>query len=63
MGRGGSEAGGEVEADGTGAPEGRLGEGKGFHAQRGKLGTPGRAEDQKGAWPGLPCPLGPPGTC
>ena len=24
--------------DGTGAPEGRLGEGKGSHAQRGKLG-------------------------
>ena len=46
--------------DGTGAPEGRLGERKGSHAQRGKLGNTGRAEDQKGAWQGFPCPLGPP---
>ena len=28
----------------------------------GKGGTTGRAEEQKGAWPGLPCPLGPPGA-
>ena len=29
----------------------------------GNWGTVGRAEDQKGAWPSFPCPLGPPGTC
>ena len=52
--------------DGTGTPEGQLGEGegKGSHSQRGMVGgTIGRAEDQKGVWPGFPCPLGPPGTC
>ena len=25
--------------------------------------TTGRADDQKGVWPGFPCLLGPPGTC
>ena len=49
--------------DGTGTPERRLGEGKGSHAEGENWGTTGRAEDQKGVWPGFPCPLGPSGTC
>ena len=61
--RGGGERGEEKwRWDGTGAPEGRLGEGKGSHAQRGKGGTFGRAENQKGAWPAFPLPAWAPGN-
>ena len=38
---------------------GSWGEGKGSHVPRGNWGTTGRAEDQKGAWPGFPAHLGP----
>ena len=34
--------------DGTGAPEGRLGEGKGSHARRGKLGNHWEDRGSKG---------------
>ena len=44
--------------DGTGTPEGPLREVKGSRAQRGKLEDHWGAEDQKGARPGFPCPLG-----
>ena len=40
----------------TGAPEGQLGDGKGSHPRRGKLGTTGRAEDQRGAVARFPLP-------
>ena len=51
--------------NGTGTPEGWLGEGKGRDPtpEGGNWGTTGRAEDQKGEFPGFPCPLGPPGAC
>ena len=43
----------------------RGGSGKGRDPMHktGNWGTTGRAEDQKGAWPGFPCPLGPLGDC
>ena len=54
----------------------RSGDGRGLASLKGGWGrgrdpTPeggnwvsvGRAEDQKGAWPGFPYPLGPPGAC
>ena len=40
------------------APRGVAAGGEGVN-----WGTTGRVEDQKGVWPGFPCPLEPPGTC
>ena len=63
MGRGGSEGGGEVEVGGTGDPGGNWERGRDPMPEGGNWGTIGRGEDQKGTWPGFPCPLGPPGEC
>ena len=42
--------------DGTGAPEGRLGEGKGSHARRGKLGNHWEGRGSKGSVARFPLP-------
>ena len=42
--------------NGTGAPEGRLGEGKGSHAQRGKLGNHWEGRGSKGSVASFPLP-------
>ena len=42
--------------DRTGAPEGRLGEGKGSHARRGKLGNPWEGRGSKGSVARFPLP-------
>ena len=49
--------------DGTGAPGGGWGRGRDPTPEGVNWGTIGRSEDQKGVWPGFPCPLGPPGIC
>ena len=42
---------------------GVWGRGRDPTPEGGNWGTTGREEDQKGAWPGFPCPFGPPGAC
>ena len=42
--------------DGTGIPEGRLGDGKGSHARRGKLGDHWEGRGSKGSMARFPLP-------
>ena len=42
--------------DGTGAPEGQLGEGKGSHTRSGKLGNHWEGRGSKGSMARLPLP-------
>ena len=42
---------------------GGWGRGRDPMSEEGNWGTIGRAEDQKGVWPGFHCPVEPPGTC
>ena len=60
---GGVKGEGKWRRDGTGAPEGRLGEGKGSHARRGKLGDHGEDRGSKGSVARFPCARGPLGAC
>ena len=48
--------------DGTGAPEGRLGEGKGSHTLRGKLGNHWEGRGSKGSVARLLLPTWAPGS-
>ena len=48
---------------GTGAPEGRLREGKGSHTRSGKLGDHRGGRGSKGSVARFPCPLGTLGAC
>ena len=48
--------------DGTGVPEGRLGEGKGSHAGRGKLGDHWEGRGSKGRVVRFPLPTWAPGS-
>ena len=45
--------------DGTAPLKGSWGRGRDPTPEGGYWGTTERAEDQKGVWPGFPCPLGP----
>ena len=56
----GREGGGEVEAGEDWRPSGVVGGGEGISGPKRET---GRAEDQKGVWPGFPRPLGPQGAC
>ena len=48
---------------GLAALRGGWGRGRDPTPNGGNWGTMGSAEDQMGAWPGFPYPLGPPGSC
>ena len=56
-----SEGGGEVEAGWDWAPEGQMGEGKGSHTRRGRLGDHWEGRGSKGSGVRFPLPTWAPG--